>query len=62
MLAGVRLELQKIAPTLSVRGNVDENAPLETYPATRIATFAGWKILITHICGHPPKKVHILTV
>ncbi len=39
------------------RGNVDEQAPLDTYPVSRLLTVAGWRILIIHIVGMPPKGV-----
>ncbi|KAL3132816.1 hypothetical protein ABBQ38_006742 [Trebouxia sp. C0009 RCD-2024] len=44
--------LSRIAPTLAVRGNVDNNA--SHIPEFRLLHFGGWKVLLLHIAGMPP--------
>ena len=42
-------------PTQAVRGNVDEAAPLAVLPEHRLLQLNGWRMLLLHICGLPPK-------
>ena len=42
-------------PTQAVRGNVDEAAPLAVLPEHRLLQLNGWRVLLLHICGLPPK-------
>lgn len=51
----VLAQLRHIAPVLAVRGNVDDCASTDELPEVRIETFNGWRILVTHIVGMPPK-------
>lgn len=37
------------------RGNVDVGASPEKYPEFRLIQLAGWRILLLHIAGMPPK-------
>lgn len=37
------------------RGNVDTEAPPELYPATRLVELSGWRVLLLHAAGMPPK-------
>lgn len=57
--AAVRGQLQAIAQTWCVSGNVDEEAPKDLYPALRIMELNGWRILLIHICGYPPNEVRL---
>ena len=42
-------------PTQAVRGNVDEAAPVAVLPEHRLLQLNGWRVLLLHICGLPPK-------
>lgn len=37
------------------RGNVDDGAGLDELPEAQLLTLNGWRILMTHIVGVPPK-------
>ena len=37
------------------RGNVDTGAPTDLFPESRVLVLSGWKVLLLHICGMPPK-------
>jgi predicted phosphodiesterase len=41
------------------RGNVDDGASLEELPEMQVLDVNGWHILMTHICGMPPKGGHL---
>ncbi|KAL3149587.1 hypothetical protein ABBQ32_002359 [Trebouxia sp. C0010 RCD-2024] len=49
----VLCRLSRIARTLAVRGNVDDKA--SHIPELRLLHFGGWKVLLLHIAGMPPK-------
>lgn len=39
------------------RGNVDTEAPTDLFPELRVFVLAGWKVLLLHVCGMPPKTI-----
>jgi predicted phosphodiesterase len=38
-----------------IRGNVDDSASVEDLPEVQVLSVNGWRLLMTHICGMPPK-------
>ena len=38
-----------------IRGNVDDTASIEDLPEVQLLNLNGWRCLVTHICGMPPK-------
>ncbi len=50
--AEIVLRLSEVAPVTAVRGNVDEGT---AFPESAMLHIRGWRILVTHIMGVPPK-------
>eukprot|EP00884_Botryococcus_braunii_P020627 jgi/Botrbrau1/7248/Bobra.0021s0031.1 len=50
--AVIRL-FQEVAPTIAVRGNVDDGCDEEAFPSQRILTIQGWVMLVTHVVRQP---------
>ncbi|NME68386.1 metallophosphoesterase family protein [Flammeovirga aprica] len=48
-------ELEKVAPTKAVYGNIDDGSLRATYPEEAIFEVDGVKVYIIHIGGYPPK-------
>jgi uncharacterized protein len=51
----VLLELETIAPTFAVRGNVDGGLWARALPVERVVTVGRWRIVLLHIAGSPQK-------
>lgn len=47
--------LRAIAPVTAVRGNVDDDPEGAELPETAVLEVGGWRVLVTHILGVPPK-------
>ena len=54
-LAGILTRLEAIAPTLAVRGNVDDIACELVLPRLRLIELCGWRLLLQHIVDCPAK-------
>jgi predicted phosphodiesterase len=51
---------QEVAPTIAVRGNVDDGCDEEAFPYQRILTIQGWVMLVTHVVRQPQSAVRLM--
>lgn len=47
--------LEQCGPVTAVRGNVDDSEDALSLPETQLLELGGWKILVLHVYGMPPK-------